>query len=221
MPKRWGIWLSVQGDLRFLSHQDMMRVMQRTTARARVPVRYSEGFNPHPRLSLACPRPVGVASNDDLLVLVMDEPIDSRKMLAQLNARAPLGLRFTRAEPLSGARPPQPVRIHYELPLAREKCAMVRDRLTELDGLESWLMQRRAPAGRAWAKAPRTIELKALVEQIRLDDGTLHVVLACGEGMWARPDEVLELAGLDCRLDLAWMVRTKVEYDMSTAPRRG
>jgi radical SAM-linked protein len=58
----------VVGPAAMLSHAEMSRVLQRACARADLPVRYSEGFNPHPKLSLPLPRPVGVESDDELLV---------------------------------------------------------------------------------------------------------------------------------------------------------
>ncbi|GAF87148.1 unnamed protein product, partial [marine sediment metagenome] len=60
--ERWVFGYDVDGDLRFISHHDMLRLFARSLARAALPVRFSEGFNPHPRLSIPLPRPVGVAS---------------------------------------------------------------------------------------------------------------------------------------------------------------
>lgn len=60
---------AVRGWLRFLSHAETVRVFERGCARARVPVKYTQGFNPHAKLSLPLPRPVGVASDDELLIL--------------------------------------------------------------------------------------------------------------------------------------------------------
>jgi hypothetical protein len=67
----------IGGALRFLSHAETSRVFQRACARAGIPVKYSAGFNPHPKLSLPLPRSVGVESDDELLVVrLSDEPRD-------------------------------------------------------------------------------------------------------------------------------------------------
>ena len=73
----------IGGAMRFLSHAETSRVFQRACVRAGIPVRYSQGFNPHPRLSLPLPRPVGVESEDELLVVKLCEdreaaPFESR-----------------------------------------------------------------------------------------------------------------------------------------------
>lgn len=59
----------VEGSLRFLSHAETLRLFQRACVRAGLALRYSEGFNPHPKLSLPLPRSVGVESDDELLCL--------------------------------------------------------------------------------------------------------------------------------------------------------
>ena len=66
----------IEGRLRFLSHVETLKLFQRACARAGLQVRYSEGFNPRPRLSLPLPRPVGVESQDELLcVRVEQDPL--------------------------------------------------------------------------------------------------------------------------------------------------
>ena len=59
----------IGATLRFLSHAETLRVFERACVRAGLPVKYSQGFNPHPKQSLPLPRPVGVAADDELLVL--------------------------------------------------------------------------------------------------------------------------------------------------------
>lgn len=59
----------IGGSLRFLSHAETLSLFQRACVRADISVQYSQGFNPRPKLSLPLPRPVGVASDDELLCL--------------------------------------------------------------------------------------------------------------------------------------------------------
>ena len=68
--------------------------------------------------------------------------------------------------------------------------------------------------GPAKAHHARTIDLKALVRDLRLEDGRLRFSLASDGQVWARPGEVLEAVGLDARADLARLVRTNVQYDL-------
>ena len=118
MSQRWGIRFAIEGDLRFLSHHDMMRTAERTARRSDLPLHYSQGYNPRPVLSLACPRPVGVASRDELLVLVLDEDVAERDLRSRLEASSPLGMRVLEARPLEGK--PRVVSQEFQLSLREE-----------------------------------------------------------------------------------------------------
>ncbi len=63
----------IGGLLRFLSHAETMRLLERALVRAGVPIKYTLGFNPHPKLSLPLPRSVGVESDDELLAVKLLE----------------------------------------------------------------------------------------------------------------------------------------------------
>ncbi|GAG32744.1 unnamed protein product, partial [marine sediment metagenome] len=143
MPQKWGIWLKVEGDLKFLSHRQTLRTVQRVAVRAGLPLRYTQGFNPHPVCSLACPRPVGVSSNDELLVLSLEaqaEPGQAEWLIDSLNSQAPSGMEFHQAKPLEAKTAPQPTEITYEMPLVDATQAQaVKTRLVQLQDMPSWL----------------------------------------------------------------------------------
>ncbi len=199
-----------------------MRAVQRTVTRAGLPVHYSQGFNPRPVLSLTCPRPVGVASEDDLLVLSLDETsdggVDPESMDLQLNDAAPCGLCFDRPRPLPGKRAPQPVRVRYELPLSSARAQAVRHRLAEMHCGGDWTVTRgSADKGKGRSKPPRDIDLRPLVASASVEGERLCFTLVPRQQRWAKPAEVLKLLGLDPRGDLAGVVRREVDYDAPDA----
>jgi len=218
LPQKWSIWFAVEGDLRFASHHDMMRLLARLASRAHLPVRFSQGYNPRPILSLACPRPVGVATRCDLLVTFLDAPRgrdeDEKSLLEKLAASAPPGLRFLRAKPLEGKAAPQPGRIDYERPVSAELAAIVSRRLDELAATDCWPMERQTPAKRG-GKVPeaRSFNIRPLLTDIRLEGGMLRWSHVCHGKMWARPGEFLRLLGMGDPADLACVTRTHVEYE--------
>jgi radical SAM-linked protein len=214
LPQRWAIWFAIEGDLRFLSHHDIMRAMERAAGRAKLPLSFTQGFNPHAKLSLVCPRPVGVAALDDLLVLGLDEPMEEAEIVARLNRCAPPGARFLRARLLAHSRSPQPLRMRCQLPLDAGQQAKVQQRLRELATDDSWPVDRRVPAKPRRPAEVKTVDLRPLVEDIRVDGELLKTVLIRRDSLWARPGEVLRLVCLDERMDLARVVRTEVEYEM-------
>lgn len=192
----------------------MMRAVERTACRAKLPLRYSQGFNPHPILSLACPRPVGVASRDDLLAVSLDQEVQEGDLLDRLNRSAPRGMRCLRAKVLEGKGGPRILRTHYELTLGAKQVEPVAARLPELAGQECWTVERLiSPKEGRKDKKARPIDLKPLIGELRLDETVLHWQGVPQGDLWARPGELLALLGLDQRVDLARVVRTAVEYD--------
>ena len=221
MSQRWAIWLSVEGDLRFLSHRDMMRAIERVAVRAGLDLRFTQGFNPHPILSLIPPRPVGVASRDDLLVVTLDEPTDSAALLSALRgANPPRGLAFVGAAELpTKATPPVKCSL-YELAIDEPRRKAVAARLAEMAGVDGWPVERMVKAGRGRKRASagfptKAVDLRPRVADLRVVEGTLGFAALENEEGGARPSEVLALCGLNERTDLASLVRIEVDYRLS------
>jgi radical SAM-linked protein len=76
----------------YFSHLDMMRAWERTLRRAGWKLAYSQGFNPHPKLSFAAALPVGVAASGELLEVKLDEPRLVELALTELASQMPPGL---------------------------------------------------------------------------------------------------------------------------------
>ena len=81
------------------SHLDLMATMQRAFSRAGLELKYSEGFNPHPLISILLPLSVGTASVCELMDFRLKEDIDLRALPARLTAVLPEGIRVTEVYP--------------------------------------------------------------------------------------------------------------------------
>ncbi len=81
-----------RGRLRFTSHRDFSRAFERAIVRARVPMAYSSGFNPHPRISYAGASPTGAASEAEYLEIGLAQQTDPGLVLAALDEALPDGL---------------------------------------------------------------------------------------------------------------------------------
>ena len=81
-----------RGPLRFTSHRDFARAFERALRRAAVPVAYSQGFTPHPKISYASAAPTGVASEAEYLEIGLQARVDPRAMRAALDAALSPGL---------------------------------------------------------------------------------------------------------------------------------
>ncbi|MFY1703857.1 MULTISPECIES: TIGR03936 family radical SAM-associated protein [Micromonospora] len=81
-----------RGPLRFTSHRDFARAFERALRRAGVPIAYSQGFTPHPKISYASAAPTGVASEAEYLEIGLREPVDPDALRAALDAALSPGL---------------------------------------------------------------------------------------------------------------------------------
>jgi radical SAM-linked protein len=81
-----------RGRLRFTSHRDFSRAFERALVRARIPMAYSSGFNPHPRISYAGASPTGAASEAEYLEIGLADVVDPTQLAIDLDASLPEGL---------------------------------------------------------------------------------------------------------------------------------
>lgn len=92
-----------RGRLRFLSHRDVARSIERAVRRAGIPVSHSHGFSPHPRLSWIGAAPTGAASEAEYLEIGLTRPVDPGALVAALDAALPDGLDVLAAAVAEGA----------------------------------------------------------------------------------------------------------------------
>ncbi len=85
------------GALSYISHLDVLRTFIKALNRAGLPLAYSEGFSPHPKLTFAAPLAVGQESACEYLDVRLSEDSDPLAAMAALNATLPSGLRITAA----------------------------------------------------------------------------------------------------------------------------
>lgn len=90
--QRLRVHYAKRGRMRFTSHRDFSRAFERAVLRARVPMAYSSGFHPHPRISYAGAAPTGSASEAEYLELALAQVVDPATIEAALSESLPDGL---------------------------------------------------------------------------------------------------------------------------------
>jgi len=80
--------------MKFLSHLELIRVVERALRRAEIPLKFSQGFNPHPKISFAAPLPVGVSSEGEYMHIELEREIDLDKFRKKINLLLPSGIKF-------------------------------------------------------------------------------------------------------------------------------
>jgi radical SAM-linked protein len=83
------------GIMRYVGHLDLMRFFQKAVKRANLPIRYSEGFNPHQIMSFASPLGVGLTSEGEYMDIDLKEMVDAKSAIKLLNNNMVEGLEIT------------------------------------------------------------------------------------------------------------------------------
>ena len=102
-----------RGRLRFASHRDFQRSFERALRRAGVPMAYSAGFSPHPRISYANAAPTGAASEAEYLEIQVVRRLDPELLARVLNAAHPDGLDMLAAQESGGGRLAVPIAARH------------------------------------------------------------------------------------------------------------
>ncbi len=94
-----------RGRLRFASHRDFARAFERSLRRAEIPMAYSAGFHPHPKISYVGAAPTGVSSQAEYIEIGLARRCDPEQLRAAIDAVLPAGLDILRAVDVADCRP--------------------------------------------------------------------------------------------------------------------
>lgn len=180
---------SKDGALRWLSHHDLMRTMERTLRRSQLPMRTTQGFHPHPRMVFALSLPLGVIGREEVLELELNADLTPEEILGRLTGHCPPGLRLLSARIVPLRTTAQVRRLSYRLPVSPDRVA---DALTRIDALlasdQLWLERKRNPG--------REVNIRPFISHLSFEKGLLTMAFWMKPEGTARPDEMLELLGL-------------------------
>lgn len=188
----WLLHFSRSGSARYLSHLDTARALQRTFARAGVPLAQSQGMRPKPRISLPLPLPVGAAGFGELAVVeVPDETRGGAAALRALRAAAPPGL-VPDTIVVAGDRHPRP-----QAGDAEYICTLDGDAGAITAAVERYAEEEHTIHERVSPKGSRTLDLKDYVVPtavLAMDGGAkISFTIHYREDGAARPQEFVDL----------------------------
>ena len=174
-----------RGRARFTSHRDFGRAFERALRRAGVPMAYSSGFSPRPRISYANEAPTGAASEAEYLEIALAAPCDPAHVQAALNAALPAGLDIV--EVVSAP----PGALAEQLTGSRWQVALVGVEPADLrSAVDRFLAEREVQVTRMTKNGLRTFDARQAVVSLQVTDGGLLATMAHGEPL-VRPDDVL------------------------------
>ena len=180
-------------EMRFIGHLDLHRAWERTMRRAGLPLAYSQGFRPHPRINLGCALPLGFTSRDEVVDIWLEQTLPLDEIVTALHGALPPGIQFLDLESIDDKEPTLQTQL-----LAAEYLITLLEAIPELDArLEqvcqsgSLLRQRR---GKTYDLRPLIIELRRLADD-ESGQQSLVAVLSARESATGRPEEVILALG--------------------------
>ena len=201
-----------RGDLRLISHHDLMRCLERMVRRARIPLAMSQGFTPRPKMRFALALGLGIEGHEEVVDIELSQPVESAELLRRLAQTSPAGLEWIEARTLPASAPaPRPVAVEYCICVPPERRVAALTAVKSLLASKSYLVTRR----RADRASEHTYDLRAYVSDAAIgEDGLLKATLIIRPEGSARPEELLECLGLRDLLDGgAVLMRTHMELD--------
>lgn len=112
--------LAKRGRARMVAHLEYLTMFQRAIRRAELPIRFSQGFHPTPRVSYLEALPMGVESDAELVDLDLFEPLETAEIIRRLNAQLPEGFTILAAQTLPAGAPSPSASViasYYRIPL--------------------------------------------------------------------------------------------------------
>lgn len=174
-----------RGRLRFSSTRDFQRALERAVRRAGVPMAYSAGFHPHPKISYANAAPTGTASEAEYVEIGVVERLDPEGLRVALDSALPEGYAVLHvAEAGAGALADSLEGSLWRIDLPGLGAEEVQAHLERFLGMEEVLVTR------TFKKGPRTFDVREAVLDATVRDGVADVDPEASPGREAAPGEV-------------------------------
>lgn len=204
----------VTGGLRFLSHQEMMRLWHRALVRAGVPMSFSEGFNPHPRLSLPLPRSVGLEAAGELACVRIErpdgEPIDIDRIRSRIDEQLPSGCALLDVELHGGKISFQAEGAAYFFPVRPcEKLQNAVDTLLARLAASERITVQRCVNDRG---SSRIVDVGEYIQSIEIKDNGVSAQCRITPAGSIRIDEIMSLLQIDVSMLTGAVARTSVQW---------
>lgn len=194
MTLRLRITFAKTEAMRFTGHLDLHRTWERTFRRAGLPLAYSQGFNPHPRLNLGSALPLGFTSECEVIDAWLEQDLSLEQVQEALQPALPPGLRVLKIQEVDPRRPALQSELEaseFALTLLKN-CPDLAERCRALLQADSLPRVRRE---KPYDLRPLILALEGLPDN-ELGQQRLLLRLSAREGATGRPEEVLDVLGI-------------------------
>ncbi|SES66137.1 TIGR03936 family radical SAM-associated protein [Anaerobranca gottschalkii] len=186
-------WIKYQKgeEVRFISHLDLLRAFERTSRRAGVPIAYSQGYNPHPKLSFATPLSVGIVSYGDYLEIELTKDLETDEIINKMNANLPQGIKLLDGKKLTKKVPTLGALVEAAEYKVKVKSLELEGKIKELLNSENIYIQRTSKKG------IKMVDILPLILKLEYKDDVLSMLLTTSSTANVKPKEVLSILNID------------------------
>jgi radical SAM-linked protein len=184
---RYLIKFTKEPEIKFISHLDIMRTIQRGIRRADLPIEYSKGFNPHMGISIAQPLSVGIYSEGEYMDVIFTENLEENYIVDKLSKSMPLGIKVLEAKKIAPQKEgekktPQSMAAvdgaRYTMEIRYVETEHLKDDLKDLYLLKEWNIVKKTKSGE------KETNIKPMIKEFKYEllDNVLHlaVTVSCG-----------------------------------------
>jgi radical SAM-linked protein len=188
--RKLDIYFSKIGPARLFGHLEMVNIITRAMKRAGVPVKYTEGFHPKPKIAFLDALPIGMESLHEVMVAEVGKHFGCQSLLRRLNRELPEGLRIIGCTTSAPRKKGGDVASESTYRIRLNQGEFDPHRVREFLESDHHIVERRSKKGRL-----KKIDMRAMVQKITLlDRHSLTITLSHREGVVIRPAEFLESA---------------------------
>jgi radical SAM-linked protein len=199
------ITFSKIGALRYIGHLDLNTIWERAARRAGLPLAYTQGFHPQPKMTFASALPLGFSSRCEVMDMRLNEDMDLTSLSVQLQNAMPSGIGIVHVQSVDEHEPPLQTQImsaEYEASLTEAiDGSSLKRKIDDVMASPSLPRQRRG----------KSYDLRPLIEKLELaSQNKILMKLAAREGATGRPEEVLDILGIS--IEHAQVERTNLIF---------
>ena len=177
------------GDLRFLSHHDLMRLMERMLRRADIPFAVTEGFHPKPKMMFPSALALGIVGREEVVEIELRQPMAAEEVSRRLRNHLHPGLEILSVQEIPKRLRGRACQATYLLPVDIQARTGLEQQISKLLQASSWLVERQRPQR-------KLVDIRPQIVDLSLTDEGLYITLRLSSDGSARPEEVLEALGL-------------------------
>jgi radical SAM-linked protein len=210
------VQFSMEGGVCYLSQQETLTMWRRCLARAQVSVSFSQGFNPHPKISLPLPRSVGVEGDQEMLRVGLREGgLSVESMADQFNQQLPTGCRVRETRRCDKKITCQPVSVLYVLSPGpcwwqTEASSFLAQHRQAIESGQSCVVFRYGPK----YKAGRKVDIGTYFQSLEWDREKIYMRCRFTPEGTVRVEEIMTRLGLKHGDLERSVLRTKIEWNM-------